>query len=112
MGAGGTANADLASGLAQGGISRLELDDFDNLLVRNEFHEPPVVRVGVRGRLASPSVRVVRERDSVRSTFAGVERMYVTGHAGRHLPRCNRTRMEKRTIDDLAGFLNVLINAG
>jgi hypothetical protein len=38
----------------QRGICRLELDYFDNLLICHELHEAAVVRVGVRGRLASP----------------------------------------------------------
>ena len=78
----------------QRGICRLELDHFDNLLVRHELHEVAVVRVGVRGRLAGPGRRVVRERDPERATFAGVELVHVTGHAGRHPPRRDRARID------------------
>jgi hypothetical protein len=65
--------------------------------------EAAMVRVAVRGRLADARRRVVRERDSERATFAGVERMHEAGHAGRHHPRRHRARIEKRAIDDRAG---------
>ena len=38
----------------------------NNLLVRHELRETAVVRVGLRGRLAGPGLRVVRERDTER----------------------------------------------
>jgi hypothetical protein len=39
---------------AQCGISRFELDHFDDPFVRHERHETIVVRVRMRGRLAAP----------------------------------------------------------
>jgi len=80
--------------------------------VRRELHEAAVVCVGVRGRLAGPGRRVVRERDPERATFAGVERMHVAGHAGRHLPRRDRALIEKRAINDRAGRVHAAIDAG
>jgi hypothetical protein len=97
---------------AQRGIDRLELDHFHNLLVGHEVYEAAVVRVGVSGRLAGPGRRVVRERDPERATFAGVERMHVAGHAGRHHPHRYRARVEKRAIDDRAGGVHVATDAG
>jgi hypothetical protein len=97
---------------AQRGITRLELDDFDHLLVRNERHEAPMVRVGVGGRLAGPGRRVVGERDPEHATFAGVEGMDVTGHAGRHHPRGDRARIEQRAIDGRAGCVHVPTDPG
>jgi hypothetical protein len=97
---------------AQRGICRLELDHFDNLLVRHELHEAAMVCVGVRGRLAGPGRRVIRERNPERATFAGVERMHVAGHAGRHHPRRDRARIEKRAINDRAGRVQAATDAG
>src|SRR5262249_11319013 len=45
----------------------LELHDFDHLLIRHELDEAAVVCVGVCGRLATPSRRVVCERDAERT---------------------------------------------
>ena len=97
---------------AQRGICRLELDHFDNLLVRYELHEAAVERVRVRSRLAGPSGCGVRERDPERATFAGVERMHVAGHAGRHHPRRDRARIEKRAIDERGGRIHAATDAG
>jgi hypothetical protein len=97
---------------AQRGIGRLELDHFDDLLVRHELHEAAVVRVGVRARLAGPCRLVVRERDSERATFAGVELMHEAGHAGRHLPCRERARVDERAINDRARRLHVATDAG
>src|SRR5207249_11810644 len=97
---------------AQRGVCRLELDHFDNLLVYHELHEAAVVRVGVRGRLADPGRRVVRQRDPERATFAGVERMHVAGHAGRHHPSRDRARSEKRAIEARAGRVYMPTDAG
>ena len=58
-------------------ICRLELDNFNNQLVRHKLYETSVERVGMRGRLAGRGRRVVGERDAERATFAGVERMHV-----------------------------------
>lgn len=55
---------------AQRGVCRLELDD--NLLVRHELDQAAGERVSVRGRLAGPGRRVVRERDPERAAFAAV----------------------------------------
>ena len=97
---------------AQHGICRLELDHLDNLLVRHDLHEATVDRVGVRGRLAGPGRRVVRERDPKRATFAGGERMHVAGHAGRQHPRRDRAHIEKRAMDDRAGRVHAATDAG
>ena len=70
-----------------------------------------VVRVGVRGRLASPGRRVVGERDPERATFPWVERMYLAGHAGRYHPCRDCARIEKRAIDDRAGRVHVATDA-
>ena len=55
---------------------------------------------------------VVRERDPERATFAGVERMHVAGHAGRHHPRRDRARIEKCAIDDRARRVHAATDAG
>ena len=95
----------------RGGSAVFKLDYFDNLLVCHELYQPAVVRVGMCGRLAGCRRRAVRERDSERTTFAGVEHMHVTGHAGRHYPPRNRARIENRAINDRAGRVNVLTDA-
>jgi len=87
----------------QRGICRLELDHFDDLLVRHKLHKAAMVRVGVRSRFAGPGWRGVRKRDPERAALAGVERMHVAGHAARHLPLHDRARIEKRAINDRAG---------
>lgn len=38
--------------------------------------------------------------------------MHVASHAGRHLPRCDRTLIEKRTIDGRAGRVDMATDAG
>lgn len=45
---------------AQRRIRRLELDHFDNLFIRHEFHEMTGVRVGVCGRLAGARGCIIR----------------------------------------------------
>ena len=78
----------------------------------HELHKAAVVRVGVRGRLAGPGWLVVRERDPERAAFAGVERMHVAGHVGRHHPRRDLARIEKRAIDPRAGRAHAETDAG
>ena len=97
---------------AQRRIRRLELDHFDDLLVRHELDEAAVVRVGVCCRLAGPGRRVVRERDPERAAFAGIKSMHVAGHAGRHHPLRDRSRIEKRAIDGSAGRVHAATDAG
>ena len=54
----------------------------------------------------------IGERDPERATFPGVERMYVASHAGRHLPRRDRARIEKRAIDARAGRVHADTDSG
>src|SRR5213593_4684780 len=97
---------------AQRGICGLELDHFDNPFVRHELHEAAAVRVGVRGRLAPLRRCVIGERDSEGATFAGVERMDVAGHAGRHHLLRDRARIEQRAIHARAGRVHAAPDAG
>ena len=75
-------------------------------------YEAAVKRVGLRGRLAGASRRIVRERNPKRPTFARIELMYLAGHAGRHHPRRDRARIEKRTLDCRAGRVHMDIDSG
>jgi hypothetical protein len=56
------------------GIGRLEFHHFDHLRIGYELDELAMVRIGARGRLASPGRLVVRERDSEQPTFASMAR--------------------------------------
>ena len=71
-----------------------------------------MVPLGVRARLAGPSRRVVRERDPERAALAGIERMNLTGHAGRHHPLGDGAGIEKRAINDRAGRVQAAADAG
>lgn len=96
---------------AQCWIGRLEFDRFDNLLVGHELHEATMICVGVRGRLASSGPLFVGERDPKEAALAGVELMYVAGHAGRHFPLRNRLRIEQRAIDNRAGRTDMAMDS-
>ncbi len=50
--------------------------------------------------------------DPEHAAFAGIERMHVAGHAGRHHPFRDRTPIEKRAIDDRAGRVHAATDAG
>ncbi len=89
-------------------IGRLELSDFDDLLIRHELDEVPMVLVRMGRRLAGSSSCVLRERDAERTTFAGAKRMHMTGHAVRHHPCRDRLCIDKRTIDVCATRHHVL----
>jgi len=64
-----------------------------------------VVHAG-RGR------RIVLERDPERTTFAGVERIHVAGHASGDHPGRDRARIEKRAINNRAGRVHAATDAG
>lgn len=81
------------------GICGLELECLDHFLIRHEPDEAIVVCIGVRGRLADLSRRVVCQGDTKRTPFTGVKRMHATDHASRQLPFHDRARVEKRAID-------------
>src|SRR4029079_19664360 len=55
---------------------------------------------------------IVCERDTERTTFAGIERMNKAGHAAWHHPCCDRARIEKRAIDLCARCVQVAKGAG
>ncbi len=97
---------------AQCGICRLELDHFDDPLVRHELQKTAVERVSVRGRFPYSGRRVIRERDSERATLAALERVHVARHAGRHHPRRDCARIEKRAIDARAGRVHAATDSG
>ncbi len=83
---------------AKSGICGFELEHFDHLFVRHELCEVAVVGVGVGCRLASPTRRVVRERDPEQAAFAGIEFMYAAAHAGWHPPFRDRARIQEGPI--------------
>ena len=48
---------------SKAGIGRLEIKQFDDLLLRHELHKPGVLRVGVGSRLDGRRWLVVRQQD-------------------------------------------------
>ena len=71
-----------------------------------------MVGVGVRTRLAGPGWLIIGQRDPERAALAGIERMNLTGHAGRHHPRGDGARIEKRAINDRAGRIHAAADPG
>ena len=80
-------------------VGGLELHRLDHQLISLEPDEASVVGIRVGRGLAHPGRLVVRQGDSELATLAGVERMDDAGHADRHHPRTNRSRLNQRTID-------------
>jgi hypothetical protein len=97
---------------AQGGIGGLELVHFDDLRVRHEFHETAAVGVGAGRCLAGAGRLLIGQRYPDCAAFTGLERMHLAGHAVRHLPPCDRTRIKQRPIDGPARRADVAADAG
>jgi hypothetical protein len=87
-------------------VRRLELEHLDDLLVRHQPREVPVVGIGVRRGLAGRVRRVVRQRHAELPAFPGVEFVHVTGHAVRHPPLRDRVRVEEGSVDICAGCVD------
>src|SRR5215208_6006205 len=85
-------------------VGRLELHDFHDLLVGDQFEEAAPERIRVVGGLAARRLlRVpVGERHAEGAAFPRVEDLHVAGHGVRHAPPGQRVRIEAGAIDDRA----------